>query len=107
MDDNDILTPLRSESQKLTFAQGDPDLAVVDNLTLTDALPDGKYLIRVNSELLGNRYVELTVGGDTGIRGVVSDAQTDIYTDLKGMRLEGRPARKGIYIRNGKKVVVK
>ena len=107
VDDNDILTPLRSETQKLTFAQGDPDLAVVDTLTLTDALPDGKYLIRVNSEVLGNRYVELTVGGDTGIRGVVSDAQTDIYTDLKGMRLEGRPARKGIYIRSGKKVVVK
>ena len=107
MDDAGILTPLRTGSQKLTFAQGDPALAVVDTLTFTDALADGKYLIRVDSETLGIRDVELYVGGGSGINSVVSDAQTDIYTDLKGMRLEGRPARKGVYIRDGKKVVVK
>lgn len=105
---NDVLTPLRSETQKLTFAQGDPNLAVVDTLKLTDVLPDGNYLIRVSTswEPLALNYVEFSVGG-TGIDSVVGDEATGVYTDLRGMRLEGRPARKGIYIRNGKKVVVK
>ena len=105
---NDVLTPLRSETQKLTFAQGDPNLAVVDTLKLTDVLPDGIYLIRVSTswEPLALNYVEFSVGG-TGIDSVVGDEATGVYTDLRGMRLEGRPARKGIYIRNGKKVVVK
>lgn len=108
VDGNDVLTPLRSGTQKLTFAQGDPNLAVVDTLTLNDALPDGKYLVRVNTgwEPLDQSYVELSVG-DTGVQGVKNDEQTGIYTDMRGMRLEGRPARKGVYIRNGKKVVVK
>lgn len=102
------MVEVRSGTQKLTFAQGDPYLAVVDTVAFTDALPDGNYLIRVSSswETLGVRYVEVTVGS-TGINNVIRDDINDIYTDLKGLRIEGRPTRKGVYIRNGRKVLVK
>jgi len=46
--------------------------------------------------------------GDTGIEGVQREAQlSDCYYDLNGRRLNGLPARKGIYIYRGKKIVVK
>ena len=52
------------------------------------------------------------VSGDseaTGIRvvsGSAADAATDWY-DLNGRKLQGMPTKKGIYINNGRKVVVK
>ena len=34
-----------------------------------------------------------------------TSAGTDTWYDLNGRRLQGRPTRKGIYLRNGKKTV--
>lgn len=43
----------------------------------------------------------------TGINKVMIDATENTYFDLQGRRLQGRPARKGIYIRNNRKEVIK
>ena len=45
----------------------------------------------------------------TAIEGVAVDAPTAAvaYYDLQGRKLEGKPAAKGMYIRKGKKVMVK
>jgi len=45
---------------------------------------------------------------ETGIGTVsVSGDGNDCYYDLQGRKLNGKPAQKGVYIRDGKKVVVK
>ena len=53
---------------------------------------------------LGGTFVETTA---TGINGVLSDTPEGRYYDLRGRRLQSRPAKPGIYINNGKKFVVK
>ena len=47
--------------------------------------------------------------GTTGIDAslVNSEEVNSVWYDLNGRRLQGKPAQKGIYIKNGKKVVVK
>jgi hypothetical protein len=51
-------------------------------------------------------------GTATGIEAVeniqysIFNFQSDSWYDLQGRRLSGKPARKGLYIRNGKKVVM-
>ena len=51
---------------------------------------------------------ELPDDGETGIGTViVSGDGTDRYYDLQGRQNSGKPAQKGVYIRDGKKIVVK
>ena len=51
---------------------------------------------------------KITVGAPTGINNVTvaEDANAPVY-DLNGRMINGKPAQKGIYIQNGKKVVIK
>ena len=44
----------------------------------------------------------------TGIEGIAADAvESNIWYDLNGRRLDGKPTKTGIYINNHKKVYVK
>ena len=58
------------------------------------------------------QYINIVMGGDlgegtTGIDNLnVNDNEATWY-DLNGRKLNGKPAQKGIYIKNGKKIVVK
>ena len=52
-----------------------------------------------------NKYEVFTVD-ETGIVHVIREVNdSDPYYDLQGRRLQGQPSRKGLYIRNGKKVI--
>ncbi len=55
------------------------------------------------------RYVPIQeIAGVTGIETINPEPQTlNQWYDMQGRKLEGKPARKGVYISNGKKVVVK
>ena len=108
VDERNWMSERQTEQITMTFAQGNPAMAAVDTLTLTGTLPDGKYLVTVSSDVfaLGSRDINIVVGA-TGINKVVSDEPKNQYFDLQGRRLEGRPAKKGIYIRNNRKEVVK
>ena len=54
-----------------------------------------------------NRAPYLRIGGcDTGMEDLVADKE-DVWHTLQGIRLSGRPTERGVYIRNGKKVMVK
>ena len=48
-------------------------------------------------------------GGETGIAGLPAETELsgDVWYDLSGRRLEGKPAAKGIYVKNGRKYLVK
>jgi hypothetical protein len=46
--------------------------------------------------------------GTTGIKNINSETLTDNrYFNLNGQRIEGQPSQKGVYIKNGKKVLMK
>ena len=51
--------------------------------------------------------VTLTLDTQTGIRNVVADDGEATWYDLSGRKLNSKPARKGMYINNGKKTIVK
>ena len=57
----------------------------------------------------GNYYGDnVTYGNATGISVVKANAQTDeSWYTIGGTRLSGKPTQKGVYIHQGKKVVVK
>jgi len=88
---------------------------------------NGKQFVWVKNAIsiaANKAYLSVTTGGQlhapalsivfgdseaTGIRvvsGSAADAATDWY-DLNGRKLQGMPTKKGIYINNGRKVVVK
>lgn len=46
-------------------------------------------------------------GDTTGISNLEADSSTDSYYTLNGIKLNGKPSAKGLYIKNGKKYVVK
>ena len=60
--------------------------------------------------LTNNKYVETAKAGVVGIEDVkdqqVEGARCDWY-DLHGRKIDGTPARAGVYLHNGKKVVMK
>ena len=55
------------------------------------------------------RYVPLQeIGGTTGIHSVESgELRTEKWYDLNGRQLQGKPTKKGVYISNGQKIVVR
>ena len=51
--------------------------------------------------------IRIAGGEATGINTVAIDAAEGNWFDLNGRKLEGKPSQKGVYILNGKKVVLK
>ena len=45
--------------------------------------------------------------GTTDIIDVIAEPNGDRWYDMNGRRLQSKPVRKGVYIKNGKKIVVK
>lgn len=107
--DDGTLDEQKTVKWKLDFDDRNPDKALASTYALKGDITDGHYILRIESDWadLGSRDVNLYVG-TSGINGV-SRATTTVegpYTDLQGRRHEVRPPRKGIYVRNKRKVVV-
>ena len=104
------LTEMGTQSVKFSLDNGDEKMAAVDTVRMKGEFSDGSYLIRVSTDVsaLGTRDIHITVGG-TGIVPIVATDpnRKDVYTDLNGIRMNSRPNRKGIYIRNGRKELVR
>ena len=66
------------------------------------------FRFRDFTDAMHSRSIIIVEDGATGIR-FVEDAQADggDWYDLSGRRLSGKPASKGVYNQNGKKVVIK
>ena len=66
-----------------------------------------KITTKDSSEITYSRYY-WSRGGETGMRHGVMALRTDSqWFDLSGRRLNGQPVKKGIYIKDGQKVLVK
>ena len=84
-----------------------------DELVLygTGTLPAGTIYLPVGGTA-GARRLSISTGGEaTGIGGIEPDAADstgqDEWYGIDGRRLDGKPTRKGLYIHNGRKEVVK
>ena len=54
------------------------------------------------------RTITLVFGDATGVNAVESGKlKVESFYDLNGRKLNGEPTRKGVYIQNGRKVVIK
>ena len=88
-------------------------------IDLDQVLEPGEYGVDfyISFDYVGNKYSDyffiasrpLTVAETTAIKSVDSDQPTDAgkWFSLDGRRLDSRPATKGVYVRQGKKFVVK
>ena len=68
-----------------------------------------KCWLEIGTVPAGTRSISIVFGdGTTGIEAIDNGQLTiDNWYDLNGRRLQGKPTKKGVYIQNGKKVVVK
>ena len=91
-------------------------LFVTEGNKLTYPAADGNiYAFRAYfqlSQVLEARAFAMDFGDEevTGIIGLSADESADLQTgtyDLQGRRINGKPTQKGIYIQNGKKVIIK
>ena len=64
-----------------------------------------KLIVYVGDDtLVGELFLDITT---SGIKDQLIDAQENRYFDLRGRRLNGTPSRKGIYINNGNKMIIR
>ena len=59
------------------------------------------------TDAMHSRSLIIVEDGATGIRLIDGDRADGDWYDLSGRKLSGKPASKGVYIQNGKKVVIK
>ena len=104
------MTEMDTQSLGFSLDNDDERMAAVDTLQLKRELSDGAYMIRVSTDVstLGTLDIHFSVGGTDIAPMVAADPdRKDVYTDLNGIRMNSRPNRKGIYIRNGRKELVR
>ena len=71
-------------------------VAAVD-ITASSSAPQLIIVFDDNGNMTAIKYV----------RGKVENVRSQVWYDLSGRKLNGMPSKKGLYIINGKKVVIK
>ncbi len=99
----------------VTYESSNTEVATVDAKTgqvktlapgktvITATVADGKNYTYAVTTAQYTLEVDTTVG----IQGVQADEDGNTWYDMNGRRLQGKPVRKGMYLKNGKKVVIK
>jgi hypothetical protein len=76
--------------------------------TVGGSIPANRaYLVVSNGANTGARLSIVRDGESTSISEVAKDATDDVWYDLNGRKLNGKPTKEGLYIQNGKKLYVK
>ena len=73
-------------------------------------IPPFRGYLTVSANANANELLESVLDGDaTGITGIHTTDKdgTEHWYDLNGRRINGRTSQKGLYIQNGKKVIMK
>lgn len=100
-----------SWGQYYIFTKGEFVLSMGDNKTIKE----GKYYFENEKYVSGSSpaptRLSFTRGATTAINGVVSqkekDSRSSVWYTIDGQKLNQKPTRKGIYIHNGHKIIVK
>ena len=73
--------------------------------SIQGTIPANRCYLKLDQNAGARLYINHD-GEDTGIDNILID-ETEQWYDLRGRKLQGRPTKKGLYLRNGVKVVVK
>lgn len=101
--------PEDASEKRVTWKSSDNSVTMVSNGVVA-GLKEGTCTITATATDGSGAYDEckVTVLVPDGIDNVNNDATTnESWYTLQGVRLSGRPTESGVYISNGKKVVVK
>lgn len=79
--------------------------------TKTGTIAEGKCYLELASDAYPSLSRQLTLGSNTTsieqpVR-VVTNSGNDVWYTLDGRKMQGMPTQKGIYITNGKKIIIK
>ena len=111
------LTP--AEAGNLSYSSNDATIASVDAAGNISALKEGTTTIAVSFTgndryaAAENKTIEVTVSSNVTAIGKLDtrtgeeSADSDEWYSIDGRKLNGKPDAKGLYIKNGKKVVIK
>lgn len=74
--------------------------------SIKPAVPTGKAYLLFNEEIAAREFLDIDIDGvSTGIKNMKVGSEDNVYYDLQGRRV--LYPTKGLYIVNGKKVVIK
>lgn len=103
------LSPTEGNMTNLVLANGKNGLGFYC-LKGSGSIAAHRAYLQVPTRLIGNdaKFIRIEFDDDvTAISGIKTQEEAAPYYDLQGVRHEGKPSKQGIYIMNGKKVVVK
>ncbi len=103
------LSPTEGNMTNLVLANGKNGLGFYC-LKGSGTIAAHRAYLQVPTRLIGNdaKFIRMEFDDDvTAIGGITTQEEAAPYYDLQGVRHEGKPTKQGIYIMNGKKVVVK
>lgn len=112
---NDQVVPIMTagdEGDYIKFYLNDSRFLKVESLVI---IPANRAYLRLPSSLVGDtKVVKLWWGNEevspiaTSISEATQDKiQSDEWFTIEGIKLNGKPAKKGIYIRNGRRIIIK
>ena len=109
-------------SDALATASGSVLTNFVDSLTTAGTITAGKYYLKnpnyqtaaspsTSADPAPARSLAIVKGETTGVIQLTNDEAVegfnDVWYTIDGQKLDKKPTRKGIYIQNGKKLIVK
>lgn len=102
----DVEYNVQNETKKIWILKDD-----VFVRTKTGTIAAGKCYLELPSDAYPSLSRQLTLGSNTTsieqpIR-VVTNSGNDVWYTLDGRKMQGMPSQKGIYITNGKKIIIK
>ena len=103
------LAPTEGNMTNLVLANGNNGLGFY-RLKGSGTLAAHRAYLQVPTRLIatGAKYIKMEFDDETtAIDGVTMQEETSTYYDMQGVRHEGKPSKQGVYIMNGKKIVVK
>jgi len=103
------LSPTEGNMTNLVLANGKNGLGFYC-LKGSGTIAAHRAYLQVPTRLIGNgaKFISMEFDDEvTAISGITTQEEAAPYYDLQGIRHEGKPSKQGIYIMNGKKVVVK
>lgn len=103
------LSPTEGNMTNLVLANGKNGLGFYC-LKGSGTIAAHRAYLQVPTRIIGNgaKFISMEFDDEvTAISGIKTQEEAAPYYDLQGIRHEGKPSKQGIYIMNGKKVVVK
>ena len=85
----------------------DNEFVMVDT---DEGIPAHRCVLKLNDQVLSAPRLSIVIDGETTSLASMEDVRCkmeDVWYTLDGRKLQGKPTKKGLYIHNGRKVVIK